>query len=73
MVLTFLPYLQIILSIILIGSILLQQSGAGIGALGGSDNFATFHTKRGAEKGLFVTSIVSAILFALASLLAIIL
>ena len=55
---------QIILSIILIVAILLQQKGSGLstgimGAGGGS-----FHTKRGLEKSLYVTTIIIAILFA---------
>ena len=46
------PYIQIVLSVLLIGGILLQQSEAGLGAgLGGGDGFSqSFHTKRGAEK-----------------------
>ena len=69
-----LPYAQIILSVILVLSILLQQSGAGAGgALGGGDT-GTFHsTRRGFEKFLFILSIVCAILFVLSALLAIIL
>lgn len=69
-----LPYAQIILSVTLVLSILLQQSGAGLGgALGGGDG-ASFHsTRRGFEKFLFYLSIVCGILFALSALLAIIL
>ncbi|MBP9715085.1 MAG: preprotein translocase subunit SecG [Candidatus Pacebacteria bacterium] len=69
-----LPYVQIILSVTLVISILLQQSGAGLGgALGGGDG-ASFHsTRRGFEKFLFYLSIVCGILFALSALLAIIL
>jgi protein translocase SecG subunit len=68
-----LPYAQIILGVILIMSILLQQSGAGAGgALGGGD-MNTFHsTRRGFEKFLFIVSVVCAILFVLSTLLAII-
>lgn len=69
-----LPYAQIVFSVILMLSILLQQSGASVGgALGGGDN-ATFHqTRRGFEKFLFVLSIVCAILFAISAFLAVIL
>lgn len=69
-----LPYAQIILSVILVVSILLQQSGANAGgALGGGDT-ATFHsTRRGFEKFLFILSIVCAILFVLSALAAIVL
>ena len=72
---TLLPYAQIALSILLIASILLQQTGAGLGgALGGGDNFgATYHTRRGAEKVLFYASIVFGVLFALSAFLALIL
>jgi protein translocase SecG subunit len=69
-----LPYAQIILSVILVASILLQQSAAGLGgALGGSDTGSFHHTRRGFEKFLFYLSLVCGILFALLSLLSIIL
>lgn len=62
-----LPWLQIGLSVLLIGIILLQQSEAGIGgSLGGGQ----IRTKRGLEKFLFIATIVIAILFAATSLLA---
>lgn len=61
---TLLPWVQIVLSIILTASILLQQSGAGVGgAFGGSDE-SIHHTRRGMEKVLFYITIVTAILFA---------
>jgi len=63
-----LPAVQIILSLLLIGGILLQQRGAGLGgAFGGGDNDTTYYTRRGAEKFLFQATIVVAILFALSS------
>ena len=63
------PYVQIVLSILLMGGILLQQSEAGLGtAFGGGDGFSSgYHTKRGAEKTIFVATIVIAILFAATS------
>jgi len=63
------PYIQIVLSVLLIGGILLQQSEAGLGgAFGGGDGFSSgHHTKRGAEKILFVGTIVISILFAVTS------
>lgn len=68
-----LPYIQIVLSVILVIAILLQQSSAGVGgALGGSDGGGFHHTRRGFEKFLFMLSIVCGILFALSALLAII-
>lgn len=63
-----LPYLQIILSVILVSAILLQQTGAGLGgALGGDDIGSFHHTRRGFEKFLFYLSIVCGILFALSA------
>lgn len=61
-----LPYIQIIISILLIGGVLLQQSEAGLGgAFGGGDGFSSGnHSKRGAEKIVFITTIILAILFA---------
>lgn len=65
---SFLPWIQIILSALLVGAVLLQQSGAGVGgALGGSDG-GGFYTRRGFEKFLFQGTIVIAILFALSAL-----
>ena len=68
---TLLPYIQIILSVILVSAILLQRTGAQVGgAFGGSDNFSSaYHTRRGFEKGLFITTIVVAILFAISALI----
>ena len=54
--------IQIILGILLAGSILLQRQGSGLsGAFGGEGEF--HHTKRGLEKFLFTATIVLAILF----------
>lgn len=64
---TVLPWMQIILSIILVAAILLQQTGAGVGgAFGGGDDSVRY-TRRGMEKVLFYTSIIVAILFALSA------
>ncbi|OHA79468.1 MAG: preprotein translocase subunit SecG [Candidatus Yonathbacteria bacterium RIFCSPHIGHO2_01_FULL_44_41] len=64
---TVLPWVQIILSIILAAAILLQQTGAGVGgAFGGGDDSIRY-TRRGMEKVLFYTSIIVAILFALSA------
>ncbi len=68
-----LPWAQIVLSIILIASILLQQTGAGVGgAFGGGDD-SIHYTRRGMEKVLFYLSIITAILFALSAFAVIIL
>jgi len=67
-----LPYLQIILSIILIATILLQQSGAGVGGvLGGGDGGGLYSTRRGFEKFLFILTIIVSIIFVGASFAAI--
>ena len=69
-----LPYIQIVLSVLLIGSILLQQTGASLGGAFGGDNFsAAYHTRRGSEKVLFYASIIIGVLFALSCVAALIL
>lgn len=66
---TYLPYVQIVLSVLLIGAILLQQTGASLGGAFGADNFSSgFHTRRGLEKTLFRASTILGILFALSAL-----
>lgn len=72
-VLPVLPYLQIVLSILLIAAILLQQRGSSLGGAFGGDNFsATFHKRRGSELFLFRVTIAIAILFVLSALLTVI-
>lgn len=69
-----LPYIQIVLSVLLVIVILLQQTGAGVGgAFGGADSVSGFHTRRGAERVLFYATIVIAILFALSAFVVLIL
>ena len=64
LVVEILPYAQIIVSVILVTSIMLQQSGAGVGgALGGNDSGSFHHTRRGFEKWLFYATIVLAVIF----------
>lgn len=66
-----LPAVQLVLSLLLVGGILLQQRGAGLGgAFGGGDSDTSYYTRRGAEKFLFQGTIVIATLFALSSLAA---
>lgn len=58
----FLPFVQIIVSALLVASILLQRQGSGLsGVFGGEGN--VYRTKRGFEKILFISTIVLAILF----------
>ena len=69
-----LPYIQIVLSVLLISCILLQQTGASLGGAFGGDNFsAAYHTRRGSEKVLFYASIIVGVLFALSCVIALIL
>ena len=68
-----LPYVQITTAALLIVSIVLQQSGAGLSeTFGGSGAEAGFHTRRGLEKTLFRATIVLGIFFVLSSITAII-
>ncbi|NTU69901.1 preprotein translocase subunit SecG, partial [bacterium] len=63
---------QLISSGVLIIFILLQAKGSGLGAaFGGEGNI--YRTKRGLEKGLFILTIIVAIIFASSSFLAILL
>lgn len=65
----YLPYIQIILSALLIVVVLLQRTGASLGGAFGADNFSSgFHTRRGLEKTLFRATIVLGILFALSAI-----
>ncbi len=63
-----LPLIQILLSLLLTGAILLQQRGTSLGASfgGGGD---VFRTKRGIEKGLFYATIALSVLFFLTAIL----
>lgn len=64
-----LPYVQILLSVLIIAAILLQRTGASLGGAFGADNFSSgFHTRRGIERTLFYSTIILAILFALSAL-----
>ncbi|MDD5356995.1 MAG: preprotein translocase subunit SecG [Candidatus Pacebacteria bacterium] len=70
---SFLPYIQIILSLALIAGILLQQSEASLGSAFGGDSFSSVqHTRRGFEKIIFRVTIVIAVLFAASAFLALI-
>lgn len=64
--------IQIVLAIILIILIVLQQRGAGLGSTFGGD-FGFYGTRRGAEKMLFMLTIIISVLFLLVSILGIIL
>lgn len=66
-----LPYIQIILSLLLIAGILFQRSDASLGsAFGGGDNAGSSHfTRRGFEKLAFNATLVVAFLFAFSAFL----
>ncbi|MCX6798116.1 MAG: preprotein translocase subunit SecG [Candidatus Falkowbacteria bacterium] len=57
---------QIVISLLLIISILMQNRGTGLGSAFGGGN-SVYLTKRGVEKKLFYATIVLAILFFLSS------
>jgi len=62
-----LNFVQIIISIGLITTILFQSQGGGLGqAFGGGESY---RTKRGAEKILYISTIVLASLFIISSLI----
>jgi protein translocase SecG subunit len=70
-VLATLPYIQIVLSILLLVGVLLQRSESSLGgAFGSSDLNSNFHTRRGAEKAIFLGTIVVAVLFVLSAIIA---
>jgi protein translocase SecG subunit len=65
---TTLDIIQIILSILLVASILLQHRGTGLGgAFGGESN--VYRSKRGLENFLYIATIVIAILFVASTIL----
>lgn len=68
----FLNILQIVVSVILTVSILLQVKGSGFGAaLGGMSGGSVYRTKRGLERTLFQATIILAIVFIFVSFLSV--
>jgi preprotein translocase subunit SecG len=66
----YLPYIQVILSVLLLAGILLQRSESGLGAgFGGDAGTGHRFTRRGFEKLLFNSTIIIAVLFALSALI----
>lgn len=64
---TVLPYIQIVLSLLIIASVLLQQRGSNLGGSFGGDS-ATYNSRRGAEKWLFRATIILGVLFIMSTL-----
>ncbi|MBI4118237.1 MAG: preprotein translocase subunit SecG [Parcubacteria group bacterium] len=60
-----LPWIQIVLSVLLVAAILLQQTGASLGGAFGGADAGGFHTRRGAERVFFLATIILGILFAI--------
>lgn len=58
---------QILLSIVLVGAILLQTRGSGFSAFGSSDS-SIYRTRRGFERTLFQFTIVLAVAWVLVSI-----
>ena len=54
---------QVIVSVFLVGAILLQAQGSGLGTTWGGGG-ETYHTKRGVERVVFILTIVGVIVFA---------
>jgi preprotein translocase subunit SecG len=68
----FLPWIQIIISILLIIIVLLQRSGEGLdGAFGGGASVTNNFTRRGVEKILFYITLILAILFIISAIIGI--
>lgn len=62
-----LTIIQIITGLLLIIFILLQQRGSGLSSVFGGEHMF-YHTKRGLEKFIFISTIVLAVLFIIVSL-----
>ncbi|MCX6807014.1 MAG: preprotein translocase subunit SecG [Candidatus Berkelbacteria bacterium] len=67
----FLPIAQIVLSILLISTILLQHRGTGLGGAFASES-NIYRSKRGIEKFLFNITIILAILFCITAIVTVI-
>lgn len=68
---TYLNIVQILVSIVLIGVLLLQARGSGFSATFSSDS-SIYRTRRGVEKTLFNVTIGLAVLFVLVSVVSVI-
>lgn len=68
----FLLVAQIVLGLLTIGLILLQSKGTGLGSTFGGD-MGFYGTKRGAEKMIFIITLIIVALFLVTSLLGVVL
>lgn len=68
---TTMQIIQIILAVALIGIILLQSKGTGLGSIFGGDG-GVYRTRRGVEKTLFQATIGLVIVFFLVSILTVV-
>ncbi|MBP7875606.1 preprotein translocase subunit SecG [Candidatus Woesebacteria bacterium] len=59
--------LQMVVSVLLLGGILLQPNGSGLGSSWGGGG-ESYHTRRGLEKVVFISTIVAAVLFTIVSI-----
>jgi preprotein translocase subunit SecG len=64
----YLSWALIVISIVLIGLVLLQARGGGLGSMFGGDG-GVYKTRRGMEKTVYNTTIVFAALFLIVSML----
>lgn len=64
--------IQIISAVLLMVSILLQERGVGLGAAFGGEG-SIYRTKRGIEKGIFIGTIIFAIVFFASALASVVL
>ncbi len=64
----YLNFIEILVSVLLVGLILLQVRGSGLGSVFGQEN-AVSRTRRGAERVIFQITVASAVLFCLLSIL----
>ena len=68
-----LPYIQIVLVVLIVIGVLFQQSDTSLGgAFGAGDSGNNFRTRRGAERFLFLGTIVVCVLFVASCLAALI-
>ncbi len=65
----YLPFIQIIVSIVLIVLILIQQRGTALGSAFGQDGGGFYSTRRGIQKKLLWATIIGGVIFIFLALL----